>query len=618
MSIELHLLRPWWLLALPPMAWIWWWLGRQRPDARRWESLVDAQLRGHVLLPAPSPRRSARWWLLGATWLALIVALAGPAWQREARPVFRLERAHVLILDLSASMDRADVPPSRLGRARFELLDLLAALREGSTALIVYGAEPFLVAPLTRDAATIAAQVPVLATDLLPVAGPERLELALDMAGALLARAGAPAGEVVLISDGTDGGEPARRAAARLHAAGHRLSVLAVTAGTWSGGASDDADLEAIAAAGGGPLVTARADDGDLDRLLPWRAPRAGERSRDPVVRSEHWRDDGPWLLLVLLPIAALAFRRGWLGLLPLALLLMPPPAAVAFDWGDLWLRGDQQALQALEDGDAAAAGERFQDPRWRAAALYRAGEYQKALTQLTGQVDVEAHYNRGNILARLGRFEDAIGAYEAALKLVPDHADARHNRDLLRALLAAPLAEQAQAANGSAANGWSPQRGSAAGADGVSVPSEGADAVLGPGTAGGDAAATAAGAPEASHPPRSVKGDTGLADGRGEDAGAAEPDGSAGKSRNDTAALAEQREQVRPGAASGADAGSRQVSGVAAARTDAGGAGAAASAVGDGPGTTDALLRQVPDDPAGLLRERFMLQYLRRHGRLY
>jgi Ca-activated chloride channel family protein len=30
-----------------------------------------------------------------------------------------------------------------------------------------------------------------------------------------------------------------------------------------------------------------------------------------------------------------------------------------------------------------------------------------------------------------------------------------------------------------------------------------------------------------------------------------------------------------------------------------------------------DMLLRQVPDDPAGLLRERLMLQYLRRHGQL-
>jgi len=30
-----------------------------------------------------------------------------------------------------------------------------------------------------------------------------------------------------------------------------------------------------------------------------------------------------------------------------------------------------------------------------------------------------------------------------------------------------------------------------------------------------------------------------------------------------------------------------------------------------------DYLLRQVPDDPARLLRERLMLQYLRRHGQL-
>jgi Ca-activated chloride channel family protein len=41
----------------------------------------------------------------------------------------------------------------------------------------------------------------------------------------------------------------------------------------------------------------------------------------------------------------------------------------------------------------------------------------------------------------------------------------------------------------------------------------------------------------------------------------------------------------------------------------------AAGAELGQDP--VDYLLRQVPDDPAGLLRERLMLQYLRRHEQL-
>ena len=102
-------------------------------------------------------------------------------------------------------------------------------------ALVAYGPEPFVVSPLTGDAQTIADQVPRLSSDLVPVPGPRRTDLALEAAVDLLAQAGAGQGEVILISDGVgeDSGDtpagPASVAAARtLAEAGHRLSVLAV------------------------------------------------------------------------------------------------------------------------------------------------------------------------------------------------------------------------------------------------------------------------------------------------------------------------------------------------------------------------------------------------------
>jgi Ca-activated chloride channel homolog len=108
-------------------------------------------------------------------------------------------------------MNAVDLPPSRLVRARFEVLDLLDAGREGQVALIAYGAEPFVVSPLTGDAETIAAQVPDLTTDLLPVRGPARADLALELAGSCWRGPGAGGGIVILVTGGlteTTAGRP--------------------------------------------------------------------------------------------------------------------------------------------------------------------------------------------------------------------------------------------------------------------------------------------------------------------------------------------------------------------------------------------------------------------------
>lgn len=150
---------------------------------------------------------------------------------------------------------------------------------------------------------------------------------------------------------------------------------------------------------------------------------------------SEAWRDRGPWLLLALLPLAALAFRRGWLMVVPLAVALMPPPAQ-AGGWDDLWARPDQQAAHALERGDAAAAARASDDPLWRGAALYRGQKFEEAADVLSESDTVTARYNRGNALAKAGRLREALDAYDNVLETDPQHDDARHNRDLVARLL--------------------------------------------------------------------------------------------------------------------------------------------------------------------------------------
>ena len=455
--LSIHFLRPLWFLALAPLPWVLWRLGRLTPGAEAWRGLIDAHLLRHLLVEEPGRARPLPRIFLALGWLLGVTALAGPAWERLPQPLYEAQAQRVIVLDLSPDMDAQDLPPSRLARARFEVLDLLAAATEGQTALLACGAEPFVVAPLTRDAATLAAQVPDLETALLPVKGPKRTDLALAEAGALLERAGSREADIILITADPGATEAPLREVARLHDLGYRTSVLGL--GTEKGAPvplagggfqTDDQGgirltrlrpdlLRELASRGGGRYVSLAADEADTRALLPEGHPEAAREELTQVVGADQWREEGPWLLLALLPLGALAFRRGWLS--PLVLLVtllggLSPPAAQALTWEDLWWRADQQGARSLAAGDARQAAERFQSPDWRAAAHYDAGDYVQALVGLKDQTGPEAAYNRGNALARAGKLEEAIAEYDQALAAAPEHADARFNRELIQKLL--------------------------------------------------------------------------------------------------------------------------------------------------------------------------------------
>ena len=452
MPADFHFLRPEWLWAVPPIVLAAWALARRSLGPGRWEQVVDPALAPHVLSGAAGRRGDGRWWLLGITGIVAAVALAGPAWQRVEQPVFRADQALVIALDLSRSMDAQDVSPSRMARARLKILDILERRASGQTALIVYSANAFTVTPLTTDTDTIAALVNSLSTDIMPSRG-SYPPAAMTKGRALLDQAGVGAGEVLLVTDG--GSSPAAERVARdLRAAGYRLSVLGVgtaqgapipkstggfvtdRAGRIAVPRLEEHSLRALAAAGGGRYATLAADTRDLDYLLSGEV--GAREAGDDTLATDKWREEGPWLVLLLLPLAALAFRRGWVVVVVLAvspLPLLSAGQAQASVWDDLWQTRDQQARQALAGGDATDAAALFENPEWQAVARYRAGDYAESAAQFAEQGDTRNLYNLGNALARLGEFESAIDAYETVLEMEPDHVDAAYNRDLLRQL---------------------------------------------------------------------------------------------------------------------------------------------------------------------------------------
>ena len=368
---DLHWLRPGWLLLLPLLPLLLW----LRPDARRegaWSAHCDPTLFNY--LAVPDGTRNRRWplALLVIGWLLGVLALAGPSWELAATQVYRSGASRVIVLDLSRSMDATDVTPSRLVRARFKAADLLARAADGRVGLVVFAGDAFALAPVTEDVATLLNLLSPLETALMPVQG-SRADRGITRAVELLAGAGAGNGDIVLIADGAP---PSAVDAARdALAAGYRVAVLAV--GTRAGAPIPDSDggfvkdnqgnivvptvdtgrLLDIAQAGGGRYATLAVDDSDIDRLMrPFEAGLADTQGEEWNRQSQAWLDRGPWLLLALLPLAALGFRRGWLTGLAAVALLVPPSPASALSWADLWQRPEQQVREALADGDTERA----------------------------------------------------------------------------------------------------------------------------------------------------------------------------------------------------------------------------------------------------------------------
>lgn len=451
-----HFLRPEWLFALLPLAGLLWLLWRKRTSSRSWQSVVDPRLLPHLLIGQSATQKPWISLAVGFGGLLSILAMAGPAWQKLEVPVFRKPSALVVLLDLSRSMDAADIKPSRLLRAQMKLRDILNQQKEGETALIVYAATPFVVSPLTSDAKTIASQVNSLSTDLMPAQG-SRPDRAINLTLQLLQQSSAAHANVLLISDGIDGDEPdeLRDAIKELVDAGHRLSVLGVGSAEGSpiiaanGGflkdsngtiilpKLDDAGLEALARQGHGSYRRLSTDDSDFHALIaPFKNVFAQQKSKKVEgMNSDQWRDEGPWLLLPLLLLGALAFRRGYVLVLLLLILPLPRPA-YAYDWSSLWQRDDQRAQQALQAKQPQQAAQLFRNPEWRAVAHYQAENFQAAADDLQGLDSADDYYNRGNALAKQGRLPEAMSAYEEALKRNPKHDDAKFNRDLVEQMM--------------------------------------------------------------------------------------------------------------------------------------------------------------------------------------
>ena len=461
MLAQLHFLEPLWFFALIPLGLIWWRLANKKSSAKAWASVIDANLL--PLLLQGEDRQASRFikWLIGLAWLISVIALADPVWQKIPRPVFQTNTARVIVLDLSNSMLVNDLKPTRMARARFKVEDILAKEEEGQIGLVVFAGDAFTAAPLTRDSDTIRALLQVLTPNIMPSQG-SRVDLGLDKAHELLTQAGVINGQVLLISDGASDLNKAIASAKALKKDSHTLSILAV--GTETGGLLklnrdqqvtvklDLAGLHKMAKKGGGVLHTISSNDADLRAVLKKAVSNnTTDAKKTDDFKSEDWKSSGPFIILLLLPLAALAFRKGWLFniLISTALVTMiatPQPVMAASDesftqqfkeqWKSFFQNREQKAAKAFNNKQYDEAINLSKNPLRKGSAEYKKGNYQDALETFKDSKGADARYNEGNTLAKLKKYEEAIKAYEEALKEQPSMADAKANKKALEDFL--------------------------------------------------------------------------------------------------------------------------------------------------------------------------------------
>ncbi|WP_299768489.1 VWA domain-containing protein [uncultured Pseudoteredinibacter sp.] len=479
-----HLLRPWALLLIPVVVTLLYLAAKQAKGRSAWNKWVDEKLLASLLVDQQAIQRQTPWWLLAIVLCFGILGLAGPSWEKIPQPIIQKQDALVVVLDLSPSMNSQDIKPSRLSISRFKLIDLMKLRKEGQTGLIVYGGEAHIVTPLTDDVETIINLLPVLKPSLMPIPG-SNTESAIERAIQLLKDSGRQYGDILLLSDGVD---PVASEAINdvLQGSPFRLSVMAV--GSQDGGPipsgrgfikdnqgniviakTDIKELKDLANDNGGRFVQLSPGEQDLQSLEAFWQNRSDlslgtQDQQDNLVDREfdQWQDNGHWLALVLLAFFPFAFRKGGListfAMLALFSSLLSLPSVPAMADGEqvsstseshnekqdslidkLWYSKDQRALKAYQDQDYNKASELFKNPQWQALSDYQGGQYDKAAESLANlskdSLDPELHYNHGNALAKAGQLDEAIKAYDRALELQSNFEDAQFNKDLIEKL---------------------------------------------------------------------------------------------------------------------------------------------------------------------------------------
>ena len=464
-------------------------------DARQRAALAEFAS-SHLLAKLTASFSPARRMLKRGLFLAAItcifVALARPQWGFHW--VDQKERGIDLFfaIDTSKSMLTQDVNPDRLTRAKMAITDFVRKLDGDRVGLIAFAGEGFLQAPLTLDYDAFQDTLDSIDVNTIPRGGTD-IASAITEAQAASAQEGNNKKILILVTDGEDlqgQGIEAAKAAAK-----DGMVIYTVGVGTAAGGLIpvpngngsdfvkddsgqfvkshlDENTLTQIAQVTGGmyqPLGQQGQGLGVIyDKAIASMPKHDLAARRERVYEERYQWPLSAGLVLLLASLLIGTRRRTAAQAKPVAPVRVPKRVAVAvlavLAIPAVAQASPQSAESAYKKGDYNKAETQYQDAAAQhpdvaplqydlGASAYKSGEFdtalpafQKALGTDDPALQQQSYYNIGNTQYRIGQkteksspqdtikqWQQAVQAYDGALKLKPDDGDAKFNRDFVQ-----------------------------------------------------------------------------------------------------------------------------------------------------------------------------------------
>lgn len=405
---QLHFLRPAALWLFVPLLLIAALLAWGNREQTKWKQFIDPAFRRYMFTPGNRRALIAPLLLFAGGMALAILGAAGPAWKKVEVPGQKVQAVVMVVMDLSASMLAKDIPPNRLERAKLKLSDFLRAKPGAPAGLLAFAGTPHLVLPFTTDYELIKFQAGSLDNWEMPVQG-RNTALMMRVVDTLMRPVLAPS-HILLMTDSisaADAGIFESYAASHIH----RLEILLLAPASQQGAPVHHPNIR---------VTPVTLDTTDVGRI----ASRVRDRlifEKDAKADDRHWQDMGFVFVLPVLLIVLYWFRKGWaIQWCWLAAVLTLTSCSVNSREADWWYTKDYQAQVLYNEGKYAEAADRFTDLPHKGAAFFKAGDFEAAAEVFALDTSAASQYNRGLSLAKLGRYDEAMQAFDLAAQRDP------------------------------------------------------------------------------------------------------------------------------------------------------------------------------------------------------
>lgn len=411
-------------------------------------------------------------------WCLFAIALAGPRVPLQQADKTPILGANIMfVVDLSPSMQAADIIPNRLRRAKLEIFEFLASAQQHRIGITVFSARPHLYVPLTSDYAILKTYLDSLDSLILPTLGSDPVAALLFAEKELAQVKGKSA--IVLVSDGDFSEikntsdfsqlDSLKKSDIPLYILGMGTvegEAVPLKNGSWLKDEQqavvsqmNEDYLQQLAKHFNGKYSPVYDDASDWHSLYQQGLSKHKETINVNATQRILWKELFPYALFPALLLFVVSLSRYRLNMsknlvaFGLVFLLSPITDKDVFASSlNFWPTNERAAHKAYENMEYEKAAQLYKTLNGyrshlgQGNSLYKRGHYQDAIQQFTfaiinAETDeqrVTALYNLGNSYFRTGKFKSAISTFNDALRYQPNHRASLANLNTSKVLLKA------------------------------------------------------------------------------------------------------------------------------------------------------------------------------------